>query len=87
VARKPDADLGDMAISKASAAEAVPFSTSAAQVARAAAGPQKSLTVKLDGGTYAALREYCYARERESGSRLTHQQVMVAALKAFLEQR
>jgi len=71
-----------MAISKAKAVEAVPFSTVAQPLPAAAS--VKSLTVKLDGDTYEALRAYCYEQGRSSGTRLTHQQVMVKALKGFL---
>jgi hypothetical protein len=80
--KKPVGDLGGMAISKAKAVEAVPFGTVAQPLP--AIGSVKSLTVKLDADTYAALRAYCYERERSTGGRLTHQQVMVEALKAFL---
>lgn len=84
--RKPDADLGSMAISKAKAADTTPFSPAARPVALAPAnvGGVKSLTVKLDGDTYSVLRDYCYERERATGTRLTHQQVMVQALKDLL---
>jgi hypothetical protein len=46
---------------------------------------ERSLTVKLEGDTYAALRAYCYGQERATGSKLSHQQVMVQALKDFLK--
>jgi len=86
MSKKPEGDLGSMAISKARAAETVPFSTAppAPRVPPAPGGSPKSLTVKLDGELYAALRAYCYEQERASGSRLTHQQVMVEALKKLL---
>jgi hypothetical protein len=83
MAKKPVGDLGGMAISKAKAVEAVPFSTVAQPPP--AAGSVKSLTVKLDAGLYEALRAYCFEQGRNSGTRLTHQQVMVEALKAFLD--
>lgn len=83
MSKKPEGDLGLMAISKARAAETVPFSTPP-PAQPASAGSPKSLTVKLDGELYAALRAYCYEQERASGSRLTHQQVMVEALKKLL---
>jgi hypothetical protein len=79
--KKPAGDLGSMAISKAEAADVAPF---AVRQPIAGAGSVKSLTIKLDGNTYAALREHCYAQERATGSRATHQQVVVEALKAFL---
>ncbi len=85
--RKPAGDLGSMAISKAKAAAARPFATGQPAAADVSRGSVKSLTVKLDGGTYAALRAYCYEQERVAGSRLTHQQVMVEALKTFLAGR
>jgi hypothetical protein len=82
MAKKPAGDLGAMAISKTKAAEAVPFSTASQAVP--AAGGVKSLTVKLEADVYAALRAYCYEQERHTGNRVTHQQVMVEAIKAFL---
>jgi hypothetical protein len=88
MAKKPEGDLGSMAISKAKAAETVPFgeipAAPVAPPAKAAMGGVKSLTVKLEGDTYAALRTYCFEQEQATGSRLSHQQVMVQALKAFL---
>lgn len=85
MARKPEGDLGSMAISKAKAADTVPFAqTGTATIAPGGLGGVKSLTVKLDGDTYAALRTYCYEQERATGTRLTHQQVMVTALTTFL---
>jgi hypothetical protein len=72
-----------MAITKAKAADTVPFGEASHA---AAVGGVKSLTVKLEGDTYAELRAYCYEQERATGTRLTHQQVMVQALKAFLAQ-
>ena len=84
--KKPAGDLGSMAISKAKAAAARPFATGQPAAADSV-GSVKSLTVKLDGGTYAELRAYCYEQERIAGSKLTHQQVMVEALKAFLAER
>jgi hypothetical protein len=86
MAKKPAGDLGSMAISKAKAAAARPFATGQ-PAAAVSGGSVKSLTVKLDGVTYAALRAYCYEQERVAGSRLTHQQVMVEALKTFLAGR
>ena len=79
MARKPAGDLGAMAITKAKAAEAAPFSTAAP-----AAGGVKNLTVKLEPNLYAALRTYCYEQERRTGTKVTHQTVMVTALKGFL---
>ncbi len=86
MARAPKADLGTMTISKAAAADTAPFSTAPALPPAAPAGSatSKSLTVKLDGDLYAALRTYCYEQERSTGSRLTHQQVMVTALRTLL---
>jgi len=83
MSKRPEGDLGSMAISKAKAAETVPFSVAPAPPPVSGGSP-KSLTVKLDGELYAALRAYCYEQERASGSRLTHQQVMVEALKKLL---
>lgn len=84
MARKPGADLGAMAISKAKAADTAPFARASGPAQQTTVGGVKSLTVKLEGDVYAGLREYCYDQERATGSRLTHQQVMVQALKAFL---
>lgn len=86
MARKPEGDLGSMAITKTKAAATAPFTESlpASASQTTGGGSIKSLTVKLEGATYAQLRAYCYERERATGSRLTHQQVMVQALQAFL---
>ena len=84
MASKPGGDLGAMAISKAQAADAKPF---AAAPPPAATGAGSSLTIKLDAAMYAALREFCYARERATGKRATHQQIMVEALREFLTAR
>jgi hypothetical protein len=43
-------------------------------------GAAKALTVKLDGATYRRLRRYCQEQEEETGRRVTHQDVMAAAL-------
>ena len=86
MAKKPEGDLGSMAISKARAADTVPFAAGTRAPAPGSGGV-KSLTVKLEGDTYAALRTYCYEQERATGARLTHQQVMVQALKDFLAQK
>lgn len=84
MARKPEGDLGAMAITKARAAGTVPFAPLARPATAPAGGGVKSLTVKLEADIYAALRAYCYEQERAQGSRVTHQQVMVQALEAFL---
>lgn len=84
MAKRPEGDLASMSISKAKAAGTVPFAAPATAAPAVGAGGVKSLTVKLEGDTYAALRTYCYEQERATGSRLTHQQVMVQALKDFL---
>jgi hypothetical protein len=73
-----------MMISKSKAAGMVPFEATKPPPPLPTGG-QKSLTVKLEAADYAALRAYCYEQERASGSRLTHQMVMVQALKAFLD--
>jgi hypothetical protein len=70
-----------MAISKATAADAKPF---AAPPPPPATGAGSSLTIKLDAATYAALREFCYARERATGKRATHQQVVLEMIRAGL---
>jgi hypothetical protein len=53
-------------------------------VALRVGGGVKSMTVKLEGNLYAALCTYCYQREHATGTKLTHQQVIGEALKAFL---
>jgi hypothetical protein len=73
-----------MAISKVKAADMVPFGVAADIMPTPASLPAKSLTVKLDGTLYAELRDYCHGQEKATGSKLTHQQVMVEALKALL---
>jgi hypothetical protein len=83
VAKKPEGDLGSMAISKATAAQTVPFGapTPVAPVA----ARDKSLTVKLDPDLYTRLRDYCYAQERSTGKKLSHQDAMVMGLKMLLD--
>jgi hypothetical protein len=82
--KRPEGDLGSMAISKAKAAETVPFSATAAPIAPAPAAEDKSLTVKLKGSRYAALRAYCMEHEQSTGKKLSHQEVMVMALDDYL---
>jgi hypothetical protein len=79
MAKKPD--LGDMMMPKAAAAATMPFGEP--NPAPDTSVP-KGLTIKLDGTLYAALRQYCHQKEMARGSRVTHQEVVVAALKAFL---
>jgi hypothetical protein len=43
------------------------------------------LTVKLDAADYWALRDFCAKRGRETGQRVTHQEVMVMGLRELLE--
>jgi len=86
MAKAPKADLGTMAITKAAAANTAPFAAEAPVMPAPVAGPAKSLTIRLEGDLYAALRDYCYQRERATGSRVTHQEVMVSALKGLLAQ-
>ena len=81
--KKPEGDLGSMTISKAKAADTVPFAAAARPVG-ANTGSPKSLTVKLEGDLYAELRAYCYEHERGTGAKLTHQEVMVKALRTLL---
>jgi hypothetical protein len=50
-------------------------------------GGPKALTVKLDGAAYRRLRRYCQEQEEATGRRVTHQEVMVEALAAFLSGR
>jgi hypothetical protein len=64
---------------------AAPVASPALAAAPAAdQGPPKALTVKLDGATYRRLRRHCQDRENATGKAPTHQEVMVAALLAYL---
>ena len=80
---KPRGDLDKLSIPKAAASAAVPFSQPPERVSTAAGG-QKSLTVKLDAADYWALRDFCSQQERQTGKRVTHQEVMVTALHELL---
>jgi hypothetical protein len=98
---KPRGDLGALIVPKAAAAQAVPHAPAPSAPAptvppaappRAASPPRpvdggapKALTVKLDGPTYRRLRRHCQDQENATGREPTHQEVMVAALLAFLE--
>ena len=85
MAAKPAGDLGSMAISKTRAADTVPFSAAPMAAASSPAlAPSKSLTVKLDGETYAALRAHCYEQERVTGRRVTHQDIVGKLVMTFL---
>ncbi len=85
MSKRPIGDLGALTVSKATAADAVPFvSAAAAAPVTPTPGMPKSLTVKLDAATYAKLRAYCFAQEQTTGSRITHQEVMVRALVEML---
>jgi hypothetical protein len=91
---KPRGDLDALVVPKATAAQSVPHApppvpspakpTALSAAEGEGAGPAKALTVKLDGTTYRRLRRYCQARENATGRAPTHQEVMVAALLAFL---
>jgi hypothetical protein len=83
---KPRVDMDKLGIPKAAAAAAVPFAKSPSQEP-ASPGGDKSLTVKLEAADYWALRDYCTHQERATGQRVTHQSVMVAALRALLGRR
>jgi hypothetical protein len=84
---KPRVDMDKLGIPKAAAAAAVPFAKPPAPEPARPVGNGKSLTVKLEAEDYWALRDYCLQQERATGQRVTHQQVMVNALRALLEQR
>jgi hypothetical protein len=87
---KPRVDMDKLGIPKAAAAAAVPFAkppTPEPALNPPVVGSGKSLTVKLEAADYWALRDYCTQQERATGQRVTHQQVMVNALRALLEQR
>jgi hypothetical protein len=47
-------------------------------------GAPTAFTVKLSPDLYRRLRRYCLDREEATGRRVTHQDVMVAALVALL---
>ena len=85
--QKPRGDMGALGIPKATASAAVPFAAPAPAVPEPPADtvlPDKSLTVKLKGPEYRALRDHCIARERATGQRVTHQMVMIEALMGCL---
>jgi hypothetical protein len=75
---KPRPDIDKLSIPKAKAAAAVPFA------AESTPGGTKSLTVRLSHADYWALRDYCAQHERQTGERLTHQDVMVRGLHGLL---
>jgi hypothetical protein len=83
---KPRVDMDKLGIPKAKAAAAVPFAKPPSPEPPPPLGSDKSLTVKLTAADYWALREYCIQQERVTGRKVTHQQVMVAALQALLGQ-
>ncbi len=83
---KPRADMDKLGIPKAEASATVPFAKQPAPEP-APPGAGKSLTVKLEAADYWALRDYCTQQERATGQRVTHQQVMVAALRSLLGRR
>lgn len=88
MARKPGGDLGGMAITKTAAVSTAPFSASYQSpepTPPVLGSGSKSLTVKLKDDDYAALRTYCYEQERATGTRLTHQDAMVKALRILLD--
>ncbi len=83
---KPRVDMDKLGIPKAAAAAAVPFAKPAAPEP-VPPGNGKSLTVKLEAADYWALRDHCIQQERATGQRVTHQQIMVEALRALLGRR
>jgi hypothetical protein len=83
---KPRVDMDKLGIPKAAAAAAVPFAKPPPSES-APPGSGKSLTVKLEAADYWALRDYCTQQERATGQRVTHQQVMVSALRDLLGRR
>ncbi len=70
-------------VSKTDASAAVPFASARSVQTMSAAKPM-GLTVVLEAEDYAALRNYCLRRELGTGKRLTHREVMVSALRAYL---
>jgi hypothetical protein len=85
---KPRVEMDKLAgIPKAAAAAAVPFARSPSPPDHAPPGAGKSLTVKLEAADYWALRDYCTRQERTTGQRVTHQQVMVSALRGLLRRK
>jgi hypothetical protein len=83
---KPRVDMDKLGIPKATASAAVPFARPPSPEPPPPGGG-KSLTVKLDASDYWALRDYCTQQERATGQRVTHQQVMVTALRDLLGRR
>jgi hypothetical protein len=87
MAKRPEGDLGSMAISKTKAAETVPFGAATPAAPAPVAPMGKSLTVKLDGDLYLQLADYCSDHLRRTGKKLFHQEVMVEGLKMLLAAR
>jgi hypothetical protein len=87
MAKRPEGDLGSMAISKAKAAETVPFNAPPPAPPAPTVAAGKSLTVKLDGDLYLQLAEYCSDHLRRTGKKLFHQEVMVEGLRMILATR
>ena len=88
---RPKGDLSGLMVSKAAAAEAVPFGV--AQEARGRGGEtlqptvlgvQRSLTVKLEPAVYAQAAALLLHARAGLGRKLTHQDVMVRALDELL---
>lgn len=82
---KPAGDMSFLSVPKSAAQSATPFQRpSEPDVPVPVVGEPKSLTVKLTAGDYRALRDLCVDRERETGKRATHQEIMVEALRMLL---
>jgi hypothetical protein len=79
---KPRVDMARLSIPKA----AVPFAGAPSPVP-VLPGSGKSFTVKLEAADHWALRDYRTRQERATGQRVTHQKVMVTALRTLLGRR
>ena len=83
--KRPSGNMDAMAIPKAEARSAVPFAPSAEPKTGQSPYKPTSLTIRLDGEQYAALRGYCQEEEGRTGRRVSHQEVMVRGLMALIE--
>jgi hypothetical protein len=84
MAKRPEGDLGSMAISKAKAVETVPFGSAPQPAPVTGPAATKSLTVKLEVPLYYEMKEFCHKREVSTGRRLSHQDAMIEGLRMLL---
>jgi hypothetical protein len=78
-----------MAVTKATAAQAVPHQPlqqdEARPAPRPAAEPVKALTVKVKESLYWRMSDHCQEQGRATGRRLTHQDFAVEAMEFYLK--